>query len=146
MRLFANDRPDLALLAECDGVHVGQDDVPLSEVRRFAPQLSVGVSTHDPDQLARALEQRPDYVAYGPVYSTRSKAQPDPVVGIAGLAEAARAARARGIPLVAIGGIDCERIAEVAEHADAAAVISALLTTRVSDRVRQLARAFGERP
>lgn len=131
---FANDRPDLALLAEADGVHVGQDDLPLAEVRRIAPRLRVGVSTHDPAQLARALDARPDYVAFGPVFGTASKERPDPVVGLEGLRAAAARAREAGIPLVAIGGVDRTSAAAVGEAgATAAAVISELMVVRADD-------------
>lgn len=130
--LFANDRPDLALLAGCDGVHLGQDDLPLSEARRFAPDLRIGISTHDGVQLASALRARPDYVAYGPVFSTRTKADPDSVVGLAALARAAAAARDAGIPLVAIGGITSKNVRKVAPHCDQVAVISALLPPEVN--------------
>lgn len=125
---FANDRPDLALLAGCDGVHVGQDDVPLGDVRAFAPSLRVGVSTHDLAQLARALDDAPDYVAFGPVFATSSKARPDPVVGLDGLAAARAlvAARAPLTPLVAIGGIDLDRAPSVRDRGAIGAVIGAL--------------------
>lgn len=124
--LYANDRPDLALLAGADGVHLGQDDLPPDAARRFAPGLGLGLSTHDLEQLERALEHDPTYVAFGPVFQTRSKAKPERVVGIEGLSRAAARTRARGIPLVAIGGIDLERAAAVARHADLGAVIAAL--------------------
>jgi thiamine-phosphate pyrophosphorylase len=125
--LVANDRVDVAALAGCDYLHIGQDDVPFDIVHRLAPRLQVGVSTHNLEQLAAALARRPAYVAYGPVYATASKAAPDPVVGVAGLRAAHGAARAAGVPLVAIGGITLERAHEVAEHAEAAAVIAGLL-------------------
>ncbi len=125
--LFANDRPDLAVLAGADGVHVGQDDVPVAEVRRFAPTLRVGVSTHDFTQLERALAEKPDYVAFGPVFATVSKRDHEPVVGVEGLARAHELARAASVPLVAIGGIDLERAALVREHTELVAVIGALL-------------------
>ncbi len=146
--LFANDRPDLAVLAGADGVHVGQDDVPLADVRAFAPTLRVGVSTHDPSQLEEMLALSPDYVAFGPVFPTRSKAQADPVVGLDGLAGASRSARARGIPLVAIGGIDLERAASVAALADAGAVIRALSSdgldaVQITEHARALHKALG---
>src|SRR5690349_2950293 len=83
--LFANDRPDLALLAKTDGVHVGQDDLPLTEVRRLPGRLLVGVSTHDHAQLAEALAQKPDYAAFGPIFATRSKQGADPELGLAEL-------------------------------------------------------------
>ena len=124
--LVANDRADLAALAGCDAVHIGQEDLPYELVHRIAPQLSVGISTHSPTQLERALLSRPRYVAYGPVFETTTKSNPDPVVGVDGLARAAKRARADGTPLVAIGGITLDRIREIAPHADAFAVIADL--------------------
>lgn len=124
--LVANDRADVASLAGCDMVHLGQSDLGPDLVHRVCPNLGLGVSTHDRAQLEAALKVRPTYVAYGPVFETKSKANPDPVVGIAGLASAAKLARAAGIPLVAIGGITLARAAEVCAHADAIAVISDL--------------------
>jgi thiamine-phosphate pyrophosphorylase len=146
--LVMNDRVDLALLAGVDAVHIGQDDLPISEVRRIAPGLRAGISTHDLDQLERALELRPDYVAYGPVFPTRSKSAPDPVVGVEGLALAAERARAVGCPLVAIGGIDLARAPLIAAHADLGAVISALIPeagalAEVAPRARVLHAALG---
>lgn len=146
--LVMNDRADLALLAGADFIHVGQDDLSALDVRRIAPGLRVGVSTHTAGELERALAMRPDYVAYGPVFATRSKAQPDPVVGIEGLAFAAERARAAGCPLVAIGGIDLERAPEVKLHAELGAVISALIPADgglegVAERALALHRALG---
>jgi thiamine-phosphate pyrophosphorylase len=125
--LFANDRPDLALLSGCDGVHVGQDDLSVKDVRRVAPGLRVGVSTHDLAQLRTALDERPDYVAFGPVFTTRSKARPDPVVGLDGLARALELARAAAIPLVAIGGITQSNADKLAALKVCGAVIGAIL-------------------
>ena len=145
--LFANDRPDLAILSGCDGVHVGQGDLPVHHVRRFAPSLRVGVSTHNEDELIRALADRPEYVAYGPVFPTMSKGQPDPVVGVDGLARAGELSRRAGVPLVAIGGIDLARAPSVAPHAALGAVISALLPADglagVTGRVRELSGLLG---
>jgi thiamine-phosphate pyrophosphorylase len=144
--LFANDRPDLAVLAGADGVHLGQDDLPPEAARRFAPQLGLGLSTHNFDELDRALAHQPTYVAFGPVFSTGSKHNPEPVVGLEALAEASRRARARGIPLVAIGGIDYERAREVARHAELGAVIAALAgleLAQVPGRASELNAIFG---
>ena len=146
--LFANDRPDLAVLAACDGVHIGQEDLPLPLVRKVAPGLLVGVSTHSLEQLACALDEKPDYVAFGPVFATASKERPDPSVGLSLLAQAHQAAQRAGIPLVAIGGITLERASQVAEHADLAAVIAALQPRRgslegVSEAARALQSALG---
>jgi thiamine-phosphate pyrophosphorylase len=141
--LFANDRPDLAVLAECDGVHVGQADLGVHDVRRFAPGLRVGVSTHNGEQLRAALRARPDYVAFGPVFETQSKQQPDPVVGLCGLAAAAHQAHRAACPLVAIGGINLERAPSVAALGAVGAVIGALLPPTGSlDQVGELARAL----
>jgi thiamine-phosphate pyrophosphorylase len=120
-----NDRPDIALLAGADGVHLGQDDLPPEAVRRWLPaQMKIGVSCHDPAQAAAAAAVA-DYIGYGPVFATSSKANPDPVVGLEGLA-AVKRAHPR-LPVVAIGGIDLDRLALVKRTgADAAAMISAL--------------------
>jgi thiamine-phosphate pyrophosphorylase len=125
--MFANDRPDLAVLAGCDGVHVGQTDLPVAEVRRFNPQLKIGVSTHDLAQLREALTAAPDYVAFGPIFPTRSKSNPDPTVGLSQLQRASAECRAMRCSLVAIGGITLENAASVAPFAELAAVIAELL-------------------
>ncbi|HEY3235235.1 MAG TPA: thiamine phosphate synthase, partial [Polyangiaceae bacterium] len=125
--LFANDRPDLALLADCDGVHVGQDDLSVTEVRRIGPRLRIGVSTHNPVELEQALQAKPSYVAFGPVFATRSKGNPDPVVGFEALLDAAQRARAAGCALVAIGGVDLEHASQIQSAEIAGAVIGGLL-------------------
>ncbi|HEY8078386.1 MAG TPA: thiamine phosphate synthase [Labilithrix sp.] len=141
--LVANDRADLAALAGCEMVHIGQEDLPYELVHRIAPQLGVGISTHDPEQLARALAFHPRYVAYGPVFPTTTKSNPDPVVGIEGVRQAARIARAEGTPLVAIGGITLSRVHEVAPLVDCCAVISDLFPPGATlDAVAERARAF----
>ena len=144
--LFANDRPDLAVLAECDGVHVGQSDLPAEDVRQCFPSLKLGVSTHTLDQLEQALAVRPDYVAFGPVFQTGSKRNAEAVVGLEGLRNSA--ARVRGqCPLVAIGGIDVANAADVGGAADLAAVIAALVpaspsASAVTSAALELTRVF----
>jgi len=129
--LVANDRPDLALMAGCDLVHVGQDDMPIDRVRRIAPGLGVGVSTHSLEQLDAALATRPAYVAFGPVFQTTTKVNPDPAVGVAALKTAYLRAHAVGVPLVAIGGITRERAPSLVTAADAIAVIADLLPPKL---------------
>lgn len=146
--LIANDRADLALLAGADGVHVGQEDLPVAEVRRWAPRLRIGLSTHDLGQLRGALAERPAYVALGPVFPTVSKARPEPAVGLELLARGAAMAAEGGCPLVAIGGIDLDRAATVAAHAPLTAVIGDLLADgsaadAVTRRALRLHRALG---
>ncbi|HVZ19305.1 MAG TPA: thiamine phosphate synthase, partial [Terriglobales bacterium] len=124
--LIMNDRADLALAAEFDGVHVGQDDLSVEAVRRIVgPKLIVGTSTHNPEQVREADRANPDYIAIGPVFATASKANPDPVVGLEGV-RLARSLTKR--PLVAIGGITASHALSVIEAgADSLALISALL-------------------
>ncbi len=131
--LVVNDRFDLALVARANMVHLGQEDASPSLVRSIAPKLSIGISTHTPEQLNQALQSQPAYIAFGPVWSTTSKAAPDAIVGVAGVKQASRLlrhhARATGFapPLVAIGGITLERVAEIAGYVAAVAVISDLV-------------------
>ena len=125
-RLIMNDRTDLCLAAEFDGVHVGQDDLSAESVRKIiGPDLWLGVSTHNPEQVAEADRTSADYIAVGPVFATASKAKPDPVVGTAGVRHARKLTRK---PLVAIGGITRENCLSVIEAgADSIAVISDLV-------------------
>jgi thiamine-phosphate pyrophosphorylase len=126
--LFANDRPDLAMLAGCEGVHIGQGDLPVQVVRRIAPMLRIGVSTHTLSEVERAILDHPDYLAFGPVFATRSKAEPEDVVGVDALA--AVVARCP-MPVVAIGGIDLARARDVARATHLGAAIAALLPDHV---------------
>ena len=125
-QLIMNDRADLALGAAFDGVHVGQDDLSPQAVRVIiGPDRWLGVSTHNPEQLALANKSDADYLAIGPVFATGSKQNPDPVVGLDGVR---RARQLTHKPLVAIGGITCKLAPQVIEAgADAIAVISALV-------------------
>ncbi len=124
--LIMNDRADLCLAAEFDGVHVGQDDLSPESVRNIIGTARwLGLSTHNPEQLQLADLTSADYVAIGPVFSTSSKANPDPVVGLEGVRRARQLTRK---PLVAIGGITRANAASVIEAgADSVSVISDLL-------------------
>ena len=126
IRLIMNDRADLCLVAEFDGVHVGQEDLSPESVRGIiGPDRWLGVSTHSPEQVQEADRSSADYIAIGPVFSTASKERPDPVVGLEGVCRARELTRK---PLVAIGGITRANAASVIEAgADSVAVISDLL-------------------
>ena len=126
VQLIMNDRADLCLAAEFDGVHVGQDDLSPESVRQIiGPKRWLGVSTHNPEQLRDADLTSADYLAIGPVFVTSSKERPDPVVGLEGVRRARALTRK---PLVAIGGITRANAASVIEAgADSVAVISDLL-------------------
>ena len=135
-----NDRADVALAVGADGVHVGQDDLPVDMARVVVGAgRMVGFSTHNLEQVALADKTSADYIAFGPIFATQSKSQPDPVVGLEGLRCAREATRK---PLVAIGGITLGKAGEVmAAGADSVAVIADLL--RAPD-VRARARAYLE--
>jgi thiamine-phosphate pyrophosphorylase len=126
IKLIMNDRADLSLAAGFDGLHVGQDDLSPESARSIiGPARWLGVSTHNPEQLAAADKTSADYLAIGPIFATSSKANPDPVVGLAGVRRARELTRK---PLVAIGGITRANARSVIDAgADAVAVISDLL-------------------
>jgi thiamine-phosphate pyrophosphorylase len=128
VKLIINDRADIAHALQADGVHLGQEDMPVSAARELlGPHSIVGVSTHNLHQLDDALNQPVDYIAFGPIFSTLSKGTPDPVVGIEGLRNARKKVSANK-PLVAIGGITLENAREVwRAGADSVAMIRALL-------------------
>jgi len=126
VQLIMNDRADLCLAAEFNGVHLGQDDLSPESARKIiGPERWLGVSTHNADQLAIAEQTSADYLAIGPIFSTASKQNPDPVVGIEGLQTVRRLTRKK---LVAIGGITRQNCRSVIEAgADSVAVISDLV-------------------
>jgi thiamine-phosphate pyrophosphorylase len=126
LRLIMNDRADLCIAAEFDGVHVGQGDLSPQSARKVVGNGRwVGVSTHNAAQVVDADKTSANYIAIGPVFATASKQKPDPVVGLAGVREA-RALTAK--PLVAIGGITQQNCGAVIDAgADAVAVISDLI-------------------
>jgi thiamine-phosphate pyrophosphorylase len=132
--LFANDRCDLAAVAGCDGVHVGQTDLPVPVARAVATRVGpgsagpglVGISAHNAVELDRAIAARPDYIGLGPVFATSSKLRPDPTIGTAGLAEMAERVRRAGMFPVAIGGIHTGNAIDVARASACGAVIAGL--------------------
>lgn len=121
-----NDRCDLALAVDADGVHLGQGDLPLTLARKvMGPNKLIGISTHNPEQIAAATAGGPDYLGFGPIFKPSSKVDHDPVVGVEGL----RAIRTlTALPIFAIGGITVKSVEDVLRAgADGVAVISAIL-------------------
>jgi thiamine-phosphate pyrophosphorylase len=125
--VIVNDRPDLALMSNAAGVHVGQDDLPPAQVRSLlGPTAVVGLSTHTNEQIESASGEPVSYIAIGPVFGTRTKDTGYDAVGLARVTEATR--RSRDLPVVAIGGITLDTAASVwAAGASGVAVISDLL-------------------
>ncbi len=108
---IVNDDPSIAAEVGADGVHVGQDDMSVAEVRAKYPSLKiVGLSTHNPDQARAAIPQKPDYIGCGPVWATPTKDIPDPTLGVE---TAVAMAKSVPFPAVCIGGIDFERLPEL---------------------------------
>lgn len=109
--LIINDYPKIAVQAGADGSHIGQDDLPIEEVRfSTGDNHIIGLSTHNPTQTSNACCRKPDYIGIGPVYTTPTKKNPDPVIGISGMKAMLSIAT---VPAVAIGGIDFSNIRDV---------------------------------
>ena len=147
-RFIVNDRADIALLVTAKGVHVGQQDLSVEEARTVVGRNGwVGVSTHSLAQLDAADKTSADYIAFGPIFPTTSKENPDPVVGLELLREARQRTRK---PLVAIGGITLERAADTFRAgADSLAVLRDLIVSedpvaRARLFLREAARTRGK--
>ncbi len=141
--LIVNDRADVALAVYADGVHLGQDDLPVEMGRRIlGPEKWIGCSTHSLEQVAAADRSSADYIALGPIFPTASKDNPDPVVGLEGLRQARHITKK---PIVAIGGITLQNAREVlAAGADSIAVIGDLLSAPdIKSRAQEFLRVLG---
>ena len=147
--LVINDRIDVALAAGADGVHLGQTDLPLAEAREVVREaargarggLWIGISTHNPEQVRAALAGGADYLGYGPVFATGTKANPDPVQGVDALRAAV--ALAGQTPVVAIGGITPERVDAL--YAAGAAAVCAIGAVNDAPDVAGTARRMAGR-
>jgi len=123
---LVNDRADVAILAGASGVHIGQEDLGVEEARAVVgAERLVGLSTHNREQFQQAAASSADYIAVGPIFSTSTKSNPDPVVGTQFIHEVRPLTEK---PIVAIGGITLDRAAEVVRAgANAVAVIGDIL-------------------
>ncbi len=110
---IVNDFLDIAILCGADGIHCGQDDLPVKEIRELAPYLMIGISTHSPYQAQKAVEDGADYIGVGPIFSTKTKKNVCDAVGLEYLEFAVRNIN---IPFVAIGGIKDHNISEVVKR------------------------------
>ncbi len=138
---FVNDRFDLALAADADGVHLGQDDISPSRIPMAArSRLMVGRSTHSLEQAREACEESIDYIAFGPIFATGSKGSPRNPQGVERLAEVVRAVQPQ--PVIAIGGIDLGNVARVAEAGVAGIAVISVIADATDPR--RVARALTE--
>ncbi len=138
-----NDRPDIASAAAAGGVHLGQDDLPVAAVRALiSPDMLLGLSTHNLDQIHAAAAASPDYVAVGPVFASSTKPQNH----VAGLGTLRIAAESMGLPVVAIGGIDATNVGQVAKAGcNIASVCSAVIAQPdVAEAARAIKRELEE--
>ena len=137
--LVVNDRLDIALAVRADGVHLGQTDLPIHDARRIADdRLFVGLSTHDLEQVRTACAAGADYLGFGPVFATATKANPDAIQGIDGLRAAVDVAGR--VPIVAIGGITPDHATEI--YAAGASAICAIGAVNDAPDVAAAARAL----
>ena len=140
VRLIINDRVDVALALGADGVHLGQTDMPVEAARRLlGERVIVGISTHNLEQAKLAANMPVDYVAFGPIFKTSTKENPDPIAGL----EALRGVRTivGSLPVVAIGGITLANAGEAWKAgADAVSSIAALVSdaSRIPENMRQM--------
>lgn len=123
---IVNDRIDVAILSGADGVHLGQDDIPLTEARKLMPSALIGISTHNLDEARRAERDGADYISFGPIFQTKTKKDADVPKGIEGI----KALDQVSLPVVAIGGITSgNAVSVLAAGASSVAVISDILSS-----------------
>lgn len=142
IRFIVNDRCDLALAVEADGVHVGQADLPLELARKvMGPHRLIGLSTHRAEEVIAAEKAGADYIGFGPIFPTATKPDHEQVVGVEGLR---RIRHLTSLPIVAIGGITPETAPDiVAAGANGIAVASAILDApNIPQVVKALSRPF----
>lgn len=126
---MVNDRPDIGLICEADGVHVGQEDVPVNSVRTLADKVDyeeflIGLSTHSLEQAAEAIRLETNYIAFGPIFPTATKGYTEGV----GLEMLRRVADSTDKPVIAIGGITADNVRDVMDAgAQGVAVCSAII-------------------
>lgn len=139
-RLIINDRVDIALALKADGVHLGQTDLPVEAARSLlGNEAIIGFSTHNAEQAQLATSMPLDYIAFGPLFATSTKENPDPVAGLSALAEVR--AVTRSLPLVGIGGITLANAFEaINAGADSLAVICALVADpfRIAENTKKM--------
>ncbi|MBP7563395.1 MAG: thiamine phosphate synthase [Candidatus Cloacimonetes bacterium] len=113
-QFIVNDHVSIAILSEADGVHLGQDDLSKNDAEKILTRKKViGLSTHNLLQAETALAEKPDYIGFGPLYTTPTKANPDPVTGLSPIKEILKMSEKADIPVVGIGGIDETNICHV---------------------------------
>jgi len=139
---IVNDRCDLALALEADGVHLGQDDLPLEDARNILGEKKIiGISTHRPEEVIAATKGGADYIGFGPIFPTTTKADHEPVVGITGLK---RVRSLTTLPIFAIGGITVESVPAIQQAGGNGVAIASVVyhSKNVEQTFHQLVKLF----
>ncbi len=140
---IVNDFLDIALMVEADGVHVGQEDLPVTAVKKLAPDLMVGCSTHSPDQASQAVKDGADYIGVGPIFSTQTK---EDVCDAVGFEYPDHVVAEHTIPFVAIGGIKRHNIKAVADRgASTICLVTEIISIPdIKERIKEIRNIIGE--
>jgi thiamine-phosphate pyrophosphorylase len=142
---IVNDRVDIAYLSDASGVHIGQDDLEINDVKKIIGfKKIIGKSTHNLEQVREAFEKKPDYIGFGPIFSTKSKENPDPVVGIENLKKVKE--EYPQFPVVAIGGINISNINNVVScRPDMISVMSGFISkNHISEEIKKYRRIIND--
>ena len=138
-----NDYADIALMVNADGIHQGQDDLPVQAVRKIAPHMMIGCSTHSPAQAKKAIADGTDYIGVGPIFATQTK---EDVCGAVGLSYLDHVVKTHDIPFVAIGGIKLSNLRKVLSlGAKTVCLVTEIIGAEdIGKRIREIRKIFGE--
>ncbi len=136
-----NDYADIALMVEADGIHQGQDDIPIKALRKIAPDMILGCSTHSPEQAQQAITDGADYIGVGPVFTTQTK---EDVCDAVGLEYVEYVAKNHDIPFVAIGGIKRDNLPQVLQRgAKTVCLVTEIIGAKdIKKRIREIQEIF----
>lgn len=138
-----NDYADIALMVGADGIHQGQDDLPVKELRKIAPNMMLGCSTHSPDQAEKAIKDGADYIGVGPIFTTETK---EDVCDAVGFEYLEHVVATHDIPFVAIGGIKRDNLQEVVKRgARTVCLVTEIIGARdIKKRVKEIKQILGD--
>ncbi len=139
---IVNDRCDLAIALEADGVHLGQDDLPFDVARQILGEKKIiGISTHRPEEVEAATKEGADYIGFGPIFSTRTKADHAPVVGITGLGQVRSLTT---LPIFAIGGITLDSVPAIQQAGGNGVAVASVVyhSVNIEETLRGLVKCF----
>lgn len=141
--LIINDYAGLALAVGADGIHQGQDDLPVKAVRKIAPQMMIGCSTHSPEQAAQAIDDGADYIGVGPIFTTQTK---EDVCDAVGLSYLDHVVKTHDIPFVAIGGIKLTNLQQVVSHgARTVCLVTEIIgSEQIEKQIKKIREILGE--